>query len=159
MSSDFCQHLLATLKTSTDPKLVTLRGLLAFGVSSIYESGDITATGLNDAEAKRRTDSRLDKALFLVLQDAGEERVLNTAIYNQTIVIRIVDRLSGYSNIRAVRLALLDYMRQPYGAEVPSGYGQVGLEYVGRTGHQYDRAANVEFEAITFKVHVDFPDD
>lgn len=159
MADDVCEDLVSKLKTDASTKAVAIRNLLAFGKDSVYESGDLAADDLNDAEEKRRTDKKLNKALFLVLQDAGENRVRNTDVYTQTIVARIIDRLSGYHNIREVRKALLEYLREPYSAILDGNYGAVELEYVGRTGHQYDRAASVEFEAITFRIHVDYPED
>ncbi len=157
MANDVCQDLVSRLQTDTNA--MAIRNLLAFGKDSVYESGDLSATGLEEAEEKRRSDKTLNKALFLILQDAGESRVRNTDVHTQTIVARIIDRLSGYHYIRAVRQALLAYLREPYFAALDGGYGAVELEYIGRTGHQYDRTAGVEFEAITFRVHVDLPED
>lgn len=157
MADDICEDLVSKLKTDAGAQAV--RDLLLDGADSIYESGDVAAKDLSDAEAQRRTAATPGKALFLTLQDAGENRERNTDVYAQTIVARIVDRLSGYHNIRVARKALLAYLRQPYFASFTGGYGAMELEYVGRTGHQYDRAAGVEFEAITFRVHVDYPED
>lgn len=159
MADDVCEDLLEKLRTDTDAKAVAIRDLLVSGEDSVYESGDLSATDLNEAEADRREAGTTGKALFLVIQDAGESRDRNTDFYTQTIVARIVDRLSGYHNIRAVRKALLEYLREPYSAILDGGYAALELEYVGRTGHQYDRSAGVEFEAITFRVHVDLPEE
>lgn len=159
MSNDVCEDLVSALRTGPDAELVAIRALLAKGADSIYESGDARASVLNEAEEQRRTDETFDKALLLVVQDAGEERDRNTTVYQQTIVIRIIDRLCGYHNIRALRLALLEYLRSRYTATLPTGYAALGLEYLGRTGHQYDRTAGVEFEAITFRGHVDYPEN
>ena len=159
MADAVCEDLIGKLKTDTNAKAVAVRDLLAFGDDSVYESGDLSATSLNEAEADRREAGETGKALFLVIQDAGESRDRNTDVYTQTIVARIVDRLSGYHNIREVRKALLKYLREPYFAALDGGYAATELEFIGRSGHQYDRAAGVEFEAITFKVHVDYPEE
>ncbi len=160
MASDLCEHVLNTLKTSTHAKAVAIRALLVSGAESIGESGDLTGQGLNDAEAARRLAGVTNKALYLMLQDAGEE-VVRAGVSTQTIVARVIDRLSGYSNVRAVRKALVDYfLTVPYRGKLGDGQAVIAVAYLGRSGHQYDRTAGgVEFEAITLRGHIVLPED
>ncbi len=131
-----------------DAAAATVRALLVVHDHHVVETGDLNAELLDELETTRRSGGPTELALCIAVQDAGEDLV-RKGLYQQYVIIRIYDRLVGYSNIRAVRKELLTVMKEFHC--VPYGTAQVGrLKYSTRTGHQWDRSYAVEFEAITY---------
>ena len=150
MATDYTEALLDWLRNHNDA--ASIRALIVAGADGIVESGKLTANLLTSSEATRR-DSPAAQALALSVQDAGEDlhpRHQHQAY--QYVVVRIYDRRRGYTNIRAVRKALIGLLDK-----MPRSIADVGVgipRYRGRSGHRRDSAFNVDFEAITLRIDI-----
>jgi hypothetical protein len=150
MATDYAEALLAWLQTHDDA--ASIRTKIVGEADGIVEAGELTASLLTAAEETRRT-SPAEQVLALSIQDAGEEpnpRHLNQ-LY-QFVVVRILDRRRGYSNVRLVRKAVKAVLDQ-----MPRTVTDVGVgipRYRGRSGHRWDSVFNVTFEAITLRVDI-----
>lgn len=150
MATDYAEALVVWLQTHDDAE--SIRDLIVNGATGIVESGDLTASLLSSAEATRRTTPTA-QALALAVQDAGEDPVpRHKGQFQQFIVLRIYDRGRGYSNIRAVRKAIKDTLGNM--PRAITGEGVFIPRYRGRSGHRWDPAFNISFEAITLRVDV-----
>lgn len=126
----------------------TFVAMVTGGASNILDSGLLRMDTLADAEETRR-DEVGTGILGVSVQDAGES-VTQGDIYQQTVIVRLVDRLQGYGAVRTARLALYDAL-QHKSAGLDNGQGAVmEYRYSNRSGHRVDRTYNVHFEAVTF---------
>lgn len=158
---DVAELLLGLLKTSETAQAVAIRALLINSAESIIETGDLVEDNLDLAEAQRREDDNPAKALYLSVQDAGEDRIGFTSVLNQFVVVRIYDRKRGYSNIRALRDAVRAWLRgfeTGYLGNLDDG-GVLQVRYVSRSGHRYDVAMVVEWEGLTYQATVEYAVD
>ena len=146
------------LKTDTTAATVALRALFIVPTGCIYEAGDITPDLFNEREQTRReaVPQVMTKALALAVQDAGEDPARQFGDETiQYVTVRIYDRGRGYRNIRTVRDALLELLKDGFAnLQTDKKRGLLRLAYTGRTGHRWDRFYNIEFEAISFTATV-----
>ncbi len=141
----------------TDDEAVVLRGMLVEGPESVFESGELTPDTLEDLMKVRRDSGLTDQCLCLAVQDAGEVRTSVTEAMAQTVFVRIYDRGRGYRNLRVARDELrriLDGFHDML--EVGTNRGILSLEYVGRSGHRWDRFYMVEYDALEYRGRVMF---
>lgn len=125
-----------------------VRALLVNDSRRVLQTGELVPEILDELETARRDTGNLDVALCLAVQDAGEEKIAGTN-FHQFVIVRVYDRFKGYDNIRAVREVLLGVVKEFWCK--PTNQAMVGLlEYVARTGHQYDERYAVDYEATTF---------
>ena len=144
------------LKTSTIA--TALRALIVDGATNVLEAGDVKESILADAVTSRRTANTLDKALVISVQDAGErpDSRINGQ-FNQFVIVRVFDRNRGYRNIRIVREELMRILiLSSFNTNEMTSYGRgiLAVTYDDRTGHQWDSAFAVEYEAISFSFRV-----
>ena len=148
---DSAQALYNWLKESTDTVPVAIRALTINGATGIVETASLSTKFFSDQEQARRTAATPDKVLAIAVQDAGEEPV-ERGSYEQLIVVRIVDRQAGLTNIRAVRQLLRKSMRnRPI--SIDPGVNADGLTkivYRSRTGHLRDVTTAIDYEAVVF---------
>lgn len=150
MAEDVAQAVYEFLKD--DAAAASVRALLVTHANHVLETGDLTAELLDELEDARRDEGTQSVALCLAVQDAGEDKV-RKGTYQQYVILRVYDRKMGYSNLRAVRAALLIVMK-PFSCK-PTGQAQIGeVVFATRTGHQYDRSYAVEYEAVSYVVTV-----
>jgi hypothetical protein len=117
----------------------------------LKEVGDYIGDDLSEAESLRRTVGDLTKVLGITVQDDGEEPITNQEINRQTIVIRVLDRRRGYTNIREAREAILWVLSAPVRYTLVSGQkGVMQLRFSGRSGYQYSPEFYADYEAIEF---------
>jgi hypothetical protein len=150
MADDYTEALLEWLQTHDDA--TSIRDLIVGGAEGIVEAGELTASLLTAAETTRLT-TPTNQVLILSVQDWGEEpNPRHTEQWYQFVVLRIIDRRRGYSNVRQVRKAIKGLLNK-----MPRNVPGVGLgipRYQKRGGHQWDARFNVTFEAITLRVDV-----
>lgn len=132
-------------------KASAVRNTLVAGKDSIVEVG-----GLNEGKIRSNFETRLadaelsTRALFIVVQDAGDEQGRGQGLFENYVVLRILDRGFGYRNIRRVKAQIMLKVVESLG-NVLTGYGGVTApRYSGRTGHRYDPVFAVEYDALTF---------
>lgn len=137
---------------------VDLRAIIVDGADNIVESGDINEAFLEDAVSTRRTAGELNKALAISVQDAGESPVPRYAgHFFQLVTIRIYDRVRGYRNIRNARIELMDLLSaSSFTENLAAGLGRgiLAVSYNDRTGHRWDPAYAVEYEAVSYAYRV-----
>ena len=129
-----------------------VRALLIDGADSVFEAGEIQASILDTAEQTRDT-AKVAKCLALVVQDAGEQDTDLAGVFTQFIVVRVYDRMCGYTNIRAIREAIEAAFAPDDEMNVTVGYGRSlrDIRYIGRTGLRFDETYDVFYEAITIR--------
>lgn len=126
--------------------------LVTGGAANILDSGEMRVDTLASAEEARRAVAGTG-VLGISVQDAGET-LRQGDLYQQTVVIRPLNRLTGFNPIRAIRFAIYDAL-QHQSAALSDGQGAVvEFRYASRTGHRVDRTYNVHFEAATFTATV-----
>lgn len=131
-----------------DIAAASVRALLVNDSRRVVQTGELVPEIIDELETARRDAGDPEVALCIAIQDAGEEKIAGLN-YHQYVIVRAYDRFRGYSNIRAVREALLGIFRDF--ACKPEGQAMAGfLGYVTRTGHQFDDRYAVEYEAVTF---------
>jgi len=156
MAVDSSQLVWDFLKTNS--QAAALRAMIVDGADNVVEAGNITEDFLADAVSTRRADEELDKALGISVQDAGENpdpRI--EGHFMQFVVVRVYDRGRGYRNIRTVRIELMALLSpKAFKENLGSGLGRgiLTMSYNDRTGHQWDPAFAVEYEAVTFSFRV-----
>jgi hypothetical protein len=151
MATDVSEFVWDYLKTNTDADVVAIRALLVDGAASVLEAGDVTASLLVNRESTRQDGGDMDLALVLSIQDGGEDPHPHPDKLVQYAVVRVYDRDRGYRNIRAVRQAVQEALRELPGNVGPMGTrGLMELTYTGRTGHRFDTTFAVDYEALTF---------
>ena len=135
-----------------------VRDTLVAGRDSIVEVGGLTEGRIQSAFDTRLADAGLStRALFMVVQDAGDEQGRGQGIFENYVVLRILDRGFGYRNIRRVKAQVMLNVVETLGNVLP-GYGGVfAPRYSGRTGHRYDPVFAVEYDALTFAAVHAFP--
>ena len=137
----------------------SLRELLVSGTDGVYEAGDVTSRLLTQAESVRRASEAADDeqhsdALLVAVHDAGEQRI-SPGIYQQMITVRVYDRERGYRNIRSVRRELMRILQGVTVVLVAESddvvrRGLCEIRFTSRTGHRFDTAFLIEYEAINF---------
>jgi len=135
-----------------------LRVMIVDGADNIVESGDINESFLEGAVGTRRAAGDLDKALAISVQDAGESPAPRYAgHFFQLVTIRVYDRVRGYRNIRNVRIELMNLLRaSSFTENLAAGLGRgiLAVSYSDRTGHRWDPAYAVEYEAVSYAFRV-----
>jgi len=136
-----------------------LRELVVGEADGVYEAGDLTPSVIASAEGLRQNDSppAQAKALAVAVQDAGSSP-MNMRTERTTVTVRVYDRLKGYRNIRAVRQELIRLLHGFVANVIADGgesQGVLNIEWIGRTGHRYDSAFAVEYEAVSFIVTIE----
>jgi len=138
------------LRSSEAIGATQVRGGLVLGSESVLETGMLSESLIMEAYEAREANSALaEKALFISVQDAGDEGAVGEAYVNY-VICRVIDRGMAYSNIRRVKFLLQKYLADVIG-NLMSGYGGAShIEYVGRTGHRFDPIYAIEYDALTF---------
>jgi len=132
------------------PKAEALRAMLVAGIESVFESGEVTPDTLNALVQTRRDAGVTDKALCVIVQDAGEDRTRVAEVTLQHVFVRVYDRGRGYRNLRVVR----DELKRVLAEFSNNLVGMLSLEYIGRTGHRWDRYYAIEYEALEYSARV-----
>ncbi len=147
--TDFSSLMYEFLRENANASAV--RDTLIAGRDSIIEVGGLTEGAIQSAFETRLADAGLSaKALFAVVQDAGDEQTRGQGHFENWVVVRIIDRGMGYRNIRRVKAQMMLKVVEDLGNVLP-GYGGVnGPRYSGRTGHRYDPVFAIEYDAMTF---------
>jgi hypothetical protein len=155
---DASSLVLAFLREGAATRAVNIRDRLVLGADSIIEAGDLSESLLRQAQDARDLDPTLEsKALFITVQDAGDEQGQAPGIFDNYVILRIIDRRRSYRNIRRVKLALQQGVLGSLGQLLSSYGAALEVRYVGRTGHRYDPQFAVEHDALTFVVVVELP--
>lgn len=143
-----------------DHLAMPLRALLVGGPDSVRPSGEITPEDLDTFVQARRNSTNLDRALCLAVHDGGESRTRTKEINTQVVAVRIYDRGRGYQNIRLVRdeikrlFSNLEDHISLESLDLSQRRGLLSLEYLGRTGHRWDRYYAVEYEGLDYRARV-----
>ncbi|MFA5222210.1 MAG: hypothetical protein WC391_07985 [Methanoregula sp.] len=146
------------LKVSTDARAVAVRDTLVSGADSVIETGDLTEAKLRAAQDLRLADaSKLDLALFVEVQDAGEAQIGAPGIYDARVVVRALDRGCSYRNLRRTKNALREALSGVIGPLVAGAGGVFEVRYAGRSGHRYDSIVGIEYDALTIVVPIELP--
>lgn len=141
------------LRNSAKAQAATIRSELVLGARSIIESGWLVEETLRQAIQAREADALLaDKALLLIVQDAGDSALRQAGNYDEYVVVRVVDRAHGYKNIRRAKEALKKNLYGIIGNLNAGGSAATGVRYVTRTGHRYDPNYHIEYDALSFAV-------
>jgi hypothetical protein len=141
-SKDFGEWALATLKAAS-----SVTDLLIGGADAVYETGELNAPALTEAQRTRRETAQNSKALAVLVWDRGEEdkgdaRVAYCSVY-------VYDRGAGYVNVRVVREAvILALVNQNVLLERDAIINTV--RYAGRTGHQRIDEFELDVERVDF---------
>ena len=140
----------------TDAAAATTRALVHDGAANVFESGDITPALLAEIVDDRRTTGALTDILALDVEDAGEDaRVVGQ--HHGMVRVRLYDRARGYRNLRSAREQLIEDLRD-FNATLTdvdgNGRGLLEVRYAGRTGHRFDRAYALDWEAVQFETYV-----
>lgn len=160
--TDLCELVVEYLRHHAD--CWQLRNLIvnsgAGGQDSVLESGELTEEVLNAAVKVRREDpTQTNRVLAVSVQDDGEEPT-SYRDGKQFIVVRVYDRGRGYVNIRPVRNMLLTLLKGiPDSLDAGCGTALKGIGFQVRSGHRWDRAFNIEYEALRFHGYVFYAAD
>lgn len=150
---DAAAALLDYLQNSSDAAALAIRNSVVGGADGICDTADEIIAILNSQAQKRRDDNTPNLALLIAIQDAGEDLTGTPGCFEQHIVVRVFDRQSGLSNIRAVRELLVPLLRnRPFNLGAQGGIMKTA--YTGRTGHLLDVVSAVHYEATTFVADV-----
>ncbi len=141
--SDMGEWALATLKAAA-----SVTALVFSGASAVLESGDVSNVDLENWQKKRREAGQTTKVLAVFVMDTGETDARKSSCY-----VFVYDRGSKYTNIRAVRDAVIDALVGQPVSLVRSAY-VVSVEKQSRTGHAIDRNFDLDFERIVFSGQV-----
>ena len=143
MGRDAAEVALEILQADT-----TLLALVTDGATNILDSGDMRMQTLSESEEARR-DASGTGVLGISVQDAGEAQVRGD-LYNQTVIVRVLDRNQSFNAIRTARFAIYDALQHKTAKLSGDQGGLVSFRYNGRSGHRVDRTYTLHFEAINF---------
>ncbi len=139
----------------TNAAAATFRTMITSGAANVLEAGDLSIDILNAAMQTRRDASALSDILAVSVQDSGESLTQRRLIRRQPIVVRLFDRGRGYRNIRTVRIELIRILDDVSGGiTVGESVGTLELLYGGRSGNNWDRAFDVQYEGVVFNATV-----
>lgn len=137
---------------SDSPKAVAIQETCVLGRDSIIEAGQLFERTIRAAfEARSEDPSLQGKVLLIIVQDAGDAQTSAAGAYDEFVVVRVGDRGKGYLNIRKTKNALKSNLREVIGNITSGGRrGASGVRYVARTGHRFDPAFRIEYDALSF---------
>ena len=128
--------------------------LVSGGAANILCTGDMLVTVLHNSEITRR-DTSATGVLAVSVQDAGEMRQVGD-IFRQSVVVRGLDRLNGFSAIRSVREKCIELIDGVSVQLDEAKGGIISITYQSRSGHRVDRTYNVDFESTIFTATVQY---
>lgn len=140
--ADLAEWAIEVLKADT-----TVTDRVVAGADGILETGQLNPKALEAAQRARRESGEATKLLDLLAWDRGEESWRDGRAAFLSVFIH--DRGSGFTNIRAMRFLVVQaVLDKPVALERDAFINR--LSWVGRSGHQWFREFDLDYERLDF---------